>query len=101
MMGFHGGPLWRDGAVYLPAYAPLYSNARTILPMAERLIDLAPGTWIPIVLHTSWEQEDDFRSLARLAECIAPFTEDWEDFLAEVARSADASPAPAAEASLS
>jgi len=101
MMGFHGGPLWRDGAVYLPAYAPLYSNARTILPMVERLIDLAPGTWIPIVLHTSWEQEDDFRSLERLAERIAPFTEDWEDFLAEVARSAGVSPASAAGAGIS
>jgi hypothetical protein len=101
MMGFHGGPLWREGAVYLPAYAPLYSNARAILPVAERLIDLAPGTWIPIVLHTSWEQEDDFRSLERLADRIAPFTEDWDDFLAEVARSAGGSPAPAAGASIS
>jgi hypothetical protein len=88
LMGFHGGPLWREGAVYLPCYAPLYADARTILPMAERLIDLAPGTWVPIVLHTSWEQEDDFRSLARLAERIAPFAASWEDFLAEVDRSA-------------
>jgi hypothetical protein len=101
MMGFHGGPLWRDGAVYLPAYAPLYSNAQTILPMVERLIDLAPGTWIPIVLHTSWEQEDDFRSLERLTERIAPFTEDWEDFLVDVHRSAERSPVPAAGAHLS
>jgi hypothetical protein len=101
MMGFHGGPLWRGGAVYLPAYAPLYSNAKTILPVVEQLIDVAPGTWIPIVLHTSWEQEDDFRSLERLAERIAPFTEDWEDFLAEVTRSAGVSPASSAGASLS
>jgi hypothetical protein len=100
-MGFHGGPLWRDGAVYLPAYAPLYSDAQTILPAVERLIDLSPGTWIPIVLHTSWEQEDDFRALKRLAERIAPFTEDWEDFLADVDRSAGVSPQPAAGASVS
>lgn len=90
LMGFHGGPLWRDGAVYLPCYAPLYANARTILPVAERLIALAPGTWIPIVLHTSWEQEDDFHSLARLGEAIAPFASHWEDFLAELARSSGA-----------
>lgn len=88
LMGFHGGPLWRGEAVYLPCYAPLYSDAATILPMAERMIDLAPGTWVPIVLHTSWEQPDDFAALRRLAERIAPFAEDWGDFLAEVDRSA-------------
>jgi hypothetical protein len=90
LMGFHGGPLWRDGAVYLPCYAPLYADARTILPVAERMIDLAPGTWIPIVLHTSWEQEDDFGSLKRLAERIAPFTASWEELLSDLERSAGA-----------
>jgi hypothetical protein len=89
LMGFHGGPLWREGAVYLPCYAPLYANARTVLPMAERMIELAPGTWIPIVLHTSWEQDDDFRSLARLSERIAPFAVHWDEFLTQVHRSAD------------
>lgn len=93
LMGFHGGPLWRDGAVYLPCYAPLYADARTVLPAAERLIDMAPGTWIPIVLHTSWEQDDDFDSLKRLAELIAPYAASWEDLLAEVKRSADVSSA--------
>ncbi len=97
LMGFHGGPLWRDGAVYLPCYAPLYANAQTILPMVERLIDLAPGTWIPIVLHTSWEQEDEFRSLERLARRIAPFAENWDDFLSAVSASAGAAAAPARE----
>jgi len=88
LMGFQGGPLWREEAVYLPCYAPLYSNARTILPMAQRMIERQPGTWIPIVLHTSWEQEDEFASLKRLAELIAPFTASWEELLAEVDRSA-------------
>jgi Uncharacterized protein conserved in bacteria (DUF2334) len=101
LMGFHGGPLWRGGAVYLPCYAPLYADARTILPVAERLIELAPGTWIPIVLHTSWEQDDDFHSLARLAELIAPFAAHWEDFLAEVDRSAAAAAPGAAGANRS
>jgi Uncharacterized protein conserved in bacteria (DUF2334) len=87
LMGFHGGPLWRDGAVYLPCYAPLYADARTVMPMAERMIDLAPGTWIPIVLHTSWEQGDDFGSLKRLAERIAPFAANWDEFLGELDRS--------------
>jgi hypothetical protein len=89
LMGFHGGPLWREGAVYLPCYAPLYADAATILPAAERLIDLAPGTWVPIVLHTSWEQPDSFRALARLAERIAPYAESWDELLAAVDRSAE------------
>jgi len=88
LMGFHGGPLWREGAVYLPCYAPLYADAATILPAAERLIELAPGTWVPIVLHTSWEQPDSFRALARLAERIAPYAVSWDELLAEVDRSA-------------
>jgi hypothetical protein len=81
-LGFHGGPLWRGGAIYLPCYAPLYADARTILPEVRRLIDLAPGTWVPIVLHTSWEQEDGFAALRRLAEAIAPFAADWSELLA-------------------
>ena len=40
------------------------------------------------MLHTSWEQEDDFASLKQLAELIAPFTASWEELLAEVDRSA-------------
>jgi len=88
LMGFHGGPLWRGEAVYLPCYAPLYADARTILAAAERLIERAPGTWVPIVLHTSWEQEDDFASLRRLAERIAPFAASWDSLLADVDRSA-------------
>jgi hypothetical protein len=95
LMGFHGGPLWRGGAVYLPCYAPLYADARTILPAAERLIDMAPGTWVPIVLHTSWEQEDDFAALARLAGRIAPHAVSWEQLLSEARRSADAAAAAA------
>jgi len=93
LLGFHGGPLWRDGAVYLPCYAPLYSDASTVLPAAERLIEMAPGTWVPIVLHTSWEQGDDFRALARLAERIAPFAASWEELLGDVQRSAAAASA--------
>ncbi len=96
LMGFHGGPLWHEGAVYLPCYAPLYADARTVLPAAEALIDSAPGTWVPIVLHTSWELQDDFRALARLAERIAPYTAGWEELLAAIDRSA--APVPGAPA---
>jgi len=98
LMGFHGGPLWRGEAVYLPCYAPLYADARTVLPTAERLIDASPGTWIPIVLHTSWEQGDEFRSLERLAARIAPYATSWEQLLGEIGRSAAAAPAATAGA---
>jgi hypothetical protein len=98
LLGFHGGPLWRDGAVYLPCYAPLYADAKTVLPAVERLIEMAPGTWIPIVLHTSWEQGEDFQALARLAERIAPYTASWEDLLADVERSAAAAPSAGSSA---
>jgi peptidoglycan/xylan/chitin deacetylase (PgdA/CDA1 family) len=93
LMGFHGGPLWRDGAVYLPCYSPLYADAQTVFADAERMIELAPGTWIPIVLHISWESGDDFAALRRLAELIAPYAASWEELLADVARSASAAPA--------
>ncbi len=84
MLGFHGGPLWRGDAVYLPCYAPLYETAASVLPAAERIIEQQPGTWVPIVLHTSWERDDGFSALQRLAERIAPFAASWEELLAAV-----------------
>jgi len=90
LMGFQGGPQWRDGAVYLPCYAPLYDSATTVLPAVEALIDEQVGTWIPVVLHTSWEADDDFVALRRLAERIAPFAASWGAFLTEVRASASA-----------
>jgi len=88
LLGFQRTPLWRGEAVYLPCYTPLYADAATILPTAERLIASQPGTWVPIVLHTSWEQGDQFRALARLAERIAPYAVGWQELLGEVQRSA-------------
>lgn len=81
LLGFHGGPLWRGQAVYLPCYAPLYADAKTILAAAEHLIDLQPGTWVPIVLHTSWELDDDFAGLRRLARLISPYVAHWDELL--------------------
>jgi uncharacterized protein DUF2334 len=82
LLGFHGGPLWRGEALYLPCYPPLYASARTLLPIVERMIQLQPGTWVPVVLHTSWERDDDFVSLRRLAKRIAPFAVEWTELLA-------------------
>jgi predicted ATP-grasp superfamily ATP-dependent carboligase len=89
LMGFHGGPLWRGDAVYLPCYAPLYSSAAEILPAVERLIDEQIGTWVPVVLHMGWEIDDGCAALRRLARRIAPYAVPWEQFL-EAARSSRA-----------
>jgi len=84
LMGFHGGPQWRAGAVYLPCYSPLYDKAAAVLAAVESLIDEQFGTWVPVVLHMGWEVDDDYAALRRLARCIAPYAASWEDFLAEI-----------------
>lgn len=83
-MGFHGGPQWRDGAVYLPCYEPLYERAEVVLGAVERVIEQNVGTWIPVVLHMGWEVGDDFAALRRLAQRIKPYATPWSDFLAAV-----------------
>jgi hypothetical protein len=94
LMGFHGGPLWRGDAVYLPAYEPLYGRADAVAPMAREIIERQPGTWIPIVLHTVWEFADDLTALRSLCELIAPYAVPWQTFLDEVDRARAVSPAP-------
>ncbi len=83
-VGFHGGPLWRGDAVYLPCYAPLYDTAATILPAAQQVIEAQIGTWVPIVLHMGWEIDDDYAALRALAKAIAPYAVHWDEFLAAV-----------------
>jgi hypothetical protein len=83
-LGFHGGPQWRDRAVYLPCYHPLYDRAAAVLPAVEALIDAQVGTWIPVVLHSGWEADEGFTALRRLARRIAPYAASWDAFLAEV-----------------
>ena len=90
LMGLHGGPLWRGDAVFLPCYAPFYAAAGELLPVIDRMAGLAPGTWIPIVLHVSWEIGDGFRALAAFARKIAPYAVHWGEFMQAV----DASRAP-------
>jgi Uncharacterized protein conserved in bacteria (DUF2334) len=91
LMGFHGGPLWRGTAVYLPCYSPLYGNAQQALSAAQSVIRMSPGTWVPIVLHMGWEVEDGFRALRQLTQAINAYAADWHDFLGEVERSRGAS----------
>jgi Uncharacterized protein conserved in bacteria (DUF2334) len=83
-IGFHGGPQWRGGAVYLPCYEPLYGRAGAVQSAVEALIDAQVGTWIPVVLHSGWETTDGFTALRRLARRIAPFAASWDEFLADI-----------------
>jgi peptidoglycan/xylan/chitin deacetylase (PgdA/CDA1 family) len=86
-LGFRRPPEWRGQAVYLPAYAPFYGRAETVLAAAQRAIERADGLWIPLVLHWGWEAQDGWGALERLAARIAPYASPWGDFLAAVARS--------------
>ncbi len=86
-IGFQRTPQWRDGAVYLPAYAPFYGHAREVLPAAERAIERQTGLWTPIVLHWGWEADAGWRELEALCERIAPFAAEWTEFRAAVERS--------------
>jgi Uncharacterized protein conserved in bacteria (DUF2334) len=89
-VGFHGGPQWRGEAVYLPCYEPLHERAPVVLGAVERMIERRPGTWVPVVLHSAWEVDDDFAGLARLARRIAPYAASWHDFLHALDASRDA-----------
>jgi peptidoglycan/xylan/chitin deacetylase (PgdA/CDA1 family) len=84
LLGFHNGPQWRGDAVYLPCYAPLYAAAKQCRPAARQLVEQQVGTWVPIVLHSGWEADDNWENLERFAEEIAPYAASWEDFLEEV-----------------
>jgi len=81
LMGYQGGPVWRGEGVFLPCYAPFYASARELAPAVDRLIALGVGTWVPLVIHVSWEIGDGFRSLAALARKVTPYAVSWEEFL--------------------
>jgi hypothetical protein len=88
LIGFHRPPVWRDGAVYLPSYFPLYGRAADVLPAARSLIERQVGLWTPIVLHWGWEADAGWSDLEQMAEAIAPYTARWDEFLAAVRFSA-------------
>ncbi len=100
LMGLQRTPQWRGETVYMPSYAPYYGRAGELLQALPRAIERARGRWIPVVLHWGWEAEAGWEELARLAELIAPYTADWRDFLAAVARARTTRDAPAASGAL-
>ncbi len=88
LLGFQGAPQWRsEAAVYLPSYMPFYGRAGELLDPVSRAIDGAAGSWVPVVLHWSWEAEAGWKDLERLAALLAPCAAHWDDFERAIARS--------------
>ncbi|HWI71233.1 MAG TPA: DUF2334 domain-containing protein, partial [Baekduia sp.] len=83
-MGFHPTPQWRDGALFLPSYWPLYGHAREVLPAASQLIDDNMAVWAPITLHWGWESDDGWTELQDLVARIAPAAAHWDELLGVV-----------------
>lgn len=95
-VGFQRTPQWRDGAIYLPAYAPLYGRATEVKPLVESMLERGAGVWAPIVLHWGWELEDDFAALGELAKSIGAYAVSWSAFWDEATAAAAILDAPAA-----
>jgi hypothetical protein len=83
-MGMTPTPYWHAGAVYLPAYPPLYGRAADMHSAVRSLIEQEPGTWVPVVLHWEWEREDNFRAMSTLLELLAGYASPWSAFMAAV-----------------
>jgi peptidoglycan/xylan/chitin deacetylase (PgdA/CDA1 family) len=83
LVGYHRTPLWREGAVYLPAYAPFYARAGVVRPAVEAVAARGARVWLPVVLHWGWEADDGWRELERLARTLAPLAAGWHEFLGE------------------
>jgi glycosyltransferase involved in cell wall biosynthesis len=83
-MGFQPTPQWRDGALYLPSYWPLYGHAREVLPAATKLMATNKAIWAPITLHWGWESDDGWTELEALVTQIAPSVAHWEQLLGPV-----------------
>jgi hypothetical protein len=85
-MGFHDAPLWRGDAVFLPTYAPFDGPAAEVLDAVTGLAEQGAALWTGVVLD--WPAEVDGEALDRLAARAAPWSTDWEVFLAAVRASA-------------
>ena len=82
LLGFHRTPLWRGGAIYMPAYAPFYGRSDCVGAAVDRAIAARSGLWIPLVLHWSWEARDDWSDLSRLVRKLAGHARPWDELLA-------------------
>lgn len=94
LVGLVSSPIWVGEAVYVPSYRPLYGDAATILAAMDKVIAEAPGCWITIALHMSWEIANGLQALGRLLERVASLVVPWSHFLEAVERSRGSSMDP-------
>jgi len=87
LVGWHGTPVWRGDAVYLPSYAPLYGRARDVRFGLERMAAQGAALWAPVTLHVGWELDDGLDELRRLAAAAAGWARPWEEFLGAIRES--------------
>lgn len=72
----------RAGRTVVFSLPPFYGRAAHILAALERgeLLD-RPGIVLPITLHWTWELDDDFAAVRRLAELVALRVEPWRSLI--------------------
>jgi hypothetical protein len=87
-MGWHGTPVWRGDAVWLPSYPPVYGRAGEVRSAVYLLTRMAAGAWLPVVLHFGWEVDDGLDDLRELARAVSGLAVSWESFLEAVDSSA-------------
>lgn len=71
------------GRVLLWSLAPFYGRAAEVLAALERGQWLShPGVVVPITLHWTWELDDGFDAVGRLARALAGYAVRWESWIA-------------------
>lgn len=80
LTGYAATPLCRGGAVYMPAYSPLYGRAAEVERGIRRLVGLQAALWAPTVLHVGWEADEGWTDLKRLVRTLKAHAGAWNDF---------------------
>ena len=80
-VGFLPPAVWREGAVWLPSYPPLYGTAAEVLQALEMPGIAERALWVPVVLHWGWESDRGLDDLRRLAKRLARWAVPWDAFL--------------------
>ncbi|MBN1823149.1 MAG: glycosyltransferase [Endomicrobiales bacterium] len=79
-VGYYWGLTDLKEMLYYPSYPPLYARAGDIARYLERKSDVLSGR-IPVTLHWTWELEDGFEGLKKLAGKMSGRTLRWETLL--------------------
>lgn len=90
-LGFHATPSWRNGAVWLPSYAPVYGTAERVLSALRELTERRTALWVPVVLHWGWERDYGWEGLRELCAFLSEtgIARPWDEFLTEVRASGE------------